>query len=107
LFFQKLLHFLKWGPFSDERRDVITDGHSPSTGDDSPNDLPHRSLVPSSRYGSSDLLLVLGSTVVLGFGTDDQIFVRSKTIYVFGNWVSSSAKGDGGAINSSQNFLFL
>jgi hypothetical protein len=32
---------------------------------------------------SSNLLLAVASTVILGFGTHDHIFVLSKTIYIF------------------------
>jgi hypothetical protein len=35
-----------------------------------------------SSEQSSDLLLAFASTVILGFGTHEQISVRSKTTYV-------------------------
>jgi hypothetical protein len=86
--------FEKWGLFIDEGRGLISAGHSPSAGGDSPNvegltcPIVHWFKVP----GTSLMICfgVLGSTVVLVFRTRDQIFVRSKTVYVFGNWFSSS-----------------
>jgi hypothetical protein len=42
---------------------------------------------------SSNSLLALASTAILGFGTQDVIHVRPKTVCVFGNGVSSLKRG--------------
>jgi hypothetical protein len=51
------------------------------------------SSVVARFRGSSNLLLALARTVILGFGPHAHIFVRSKSTYVFWNGASSWTRG--------------